>query len=213
MQANRSPSTLVPLESAVSAGLAALGFDLPAAVHQRIGEYLRLLSRWNRVYNLTGIRDPALMVSRHVLESAAIARFLRGVRVLDVGTGAGVPGLVLAIIAPQFDYCLLDSNGKKVRFLRHVVMELGMDNVEIVKSRIDSFAPEPRFDTVVARAVGKPLALYAMTESSRAPDARLVVLTRRPNRGELEAFAARGIAVTVERLAMPDGVRHAVVLG
>lgn len=133
-------------------GLAAMQLPLSDPQQQCLVDYLVLLQRWNRVFNLTAIRDPAAMVSRQLLDSLSIVAWVRGPRVLDVGSGAGLPGIPLAIACPAIAFTLLDSNGKKTRFLQQAVAELKLSNVAVVNSRVEQFAAEPRFDQVTSRA-------------------------------------------------------------
>jgi 16S rRNA (guanine527-N7)-methyltransferase len=135
-------------------GLVALGEDAVAHPQSKYLAYLALLQRWSRAYNLTGIRDPARMVSHHVLDSLSLLPYLQGVRCLDVGSGAGLPGLILALARPRLQWVLLDSNGKKARFLRECVCELDVQNAEVVQARAESWRPERSFDTIVSRAFG-----------------------------------------------------------
>lgn len=111
------------------------------------------LARWNRRFNLTAIRDPAAMVSRHLLDSLSVRPYLRGDSTVDVGTGAGFPGLPLALVEPERHFVLMDSNGKKIRFVRHMIRELGLGNAEAVQARCEDYAPGEGFDTVLARAL------------------------------------------------------------
>ncbi|SER54240.1 16S rRNA m(7)G-527 methyltransferase [Vreelandella subterranea] len=132
-------------------GLSALGTPITSRQHDQLLGLLALLHKWNRAYNLTAVRDVNDMVSRHVLDSAAVLPFVEGPRLLDVGSGPGLPGLVLAILKPELSVTLLDSNGKKVRFQRQAVMELGLSNVTPVQARVEQFA-ESVFDQVISRA-------------------------------------------------------------
>lgn len=110
------------------------------------------LNKWNKAYNLTAIKDKQQQVSAHILDSLAVASFLEGDRILDVGSGAGFPGLPLAILKPQLKFVLLDSNAKKTRFIQHMVMLLKLDNVEVVTARIEQYQPNQLFTTVLCRA-------------------------------------------------------------
>lgn len=132
------------------AGIDALGLTLPADVGQTLLDYVAMLGKWNGAYNLTAIRDPGQMVVRHVLDSLSVLPHVRGRTLVDVGTGAGLPGLVLAIAQPELAVTLLDSNGKKVRFLRQAVAELGVRNAVAVHSRVEDFSQT--FDVVTSRA-------------------------------------------------------------
>lgn len=115
-------------------------------------KYVELLDKWNKTYNLTAVRDPRQMVTRHILDSLSIYPYLRGKSVLDVGTGAGLPGIPLAIAFPERQFTLLDSNNKKTRFVTQAVSELELSNVDVVQSRVEEFQSPELFDTVTTRA-------------------------------------------------------------
>lgn len=134
-------------------GLEGLGLDLSEAQRNALLAYLTLLQRWNQAYNLTAIDSGAEMVTRHLLDSLSILPWLQGERVLDAGTGGGLPGVPLAIACPDRRFWLVDSNGKKVRFLRQVRRELGLSNIEPVHSRLEQFELSPPPITVTARAL------------------------------------------------------------
>lgn len=131
--------------------LSVFGADLP---FEQLIAYLKLLNKWNQAYNLTAIRDMAQMVTHHIFDSLAIVPWLNGSRILDVGTGAGLPGIPIALSMPEMQVVLLDSNGKKIRFLREVKRALHLSNIEIVQSRVETYHPSSGFDTVISRAVG-----------------------------------------------------------
>lgn len=139
-------------------GLAALAAEhgaLPSEARPRLDAYLALLAKWNRTYNLTAIRDPEQMVTHHVLDALAVLPHLperEDLRVLDVGSGGGVPGLPLAIARPRWSVVLLDSNHKKGAFLQQAAIELALTNVEVVTARIEDYAPPTPFDVVISRA-------------------------------------------------------------
>ena len=141
-----------PLTSELEAGLAALDLALEKSVQARLLAYLDLLARWNRSYNLTAVRKPRQMLVRHLFDSLVIRPYLAGERILDVGTGAGLPGIPLALACPGRSFTLLDSNGKKTRFVTQAVAELGLANVTVVQSRVEAYAVEAGFDTIVSRA-------------------------------------------------------------
>lgn len=133
-------------------GIAELGLTLPVGAAATLAAYIEVLEQWNRKYNLTAVREPLQMVSRHVLDSLAVAPWVVGARILDLGTGAGLPGVPLAVAFPHRRFTLLDSNGKKTRFVTHAASTLGLRNVEVVQVRAQDYrAPEP-FATVVTRA-------------------------------------------------------------
>lgn len=135
-------------------GAATLGVALDARQHELLMGYLALLIKWNKAYNLTAVRNPDEMVSRHLLDSLSVVSFVaeRGNDWLDVGSGGGMPGVPLAILFPERRFTLLDSNGKKTRFLTQVKLELGLDNLGVVNARVEAFRPQQPFAGVVSRA-------------------------------------------------------------
>lgn len=153
-------SDLNEIEVQLAKGFTAMGLTLDPNLFAR---YLVLLQQWNQTYNLTAIRDIPSMIEKHILDSLAILPWMRGQYWLDVGTGAGIPGIPLALASQDVEVTLLDSNGKKISFLREVVRQLSLAHVQVVESRIESYRPVRRFDTVVSRALS---ALRPMIEST-----------------------------------------------
>lgn len=145
-------------------GLGELGLITTAQQRNQLLGLLALLHKWNRAYNLTAVRDVHDMISRHLLDSASVAPFVNGPRLLDVGAGPGFPGLVLAILNPDLAVTLVDSNGKKVRFQRQAVMELGLNNVTPVQTRVEQFAAGT-FDQVISRAFASLGDFIALTRT------------------------------------------------
>tara|TARA_R110002012_G_scaffold56194_4_gene143916 strand:+ start:259 stop:918 length:660 start_codon:yes stop_codon:yes gene_type:complete len=143
-------------------GLDQLGIDVDARQREQLLGLVALLHKWNRAYNLTAVRDVEAMVSRHVLDSASVASFVHGPRLLDVGAGPGLPGIVLAILNPALAVTLVDSNGKKVRFQRQAVMELGLTNVTPSQARVETFSDQP-FDQVISRAFASLVDFVTLT--------------------------------------------------
>jgi len=132
-------------------GCSALGMEVSDENLTKLINYVALLDKWNKAFNLTSVRDPKEMISRHILDSLAILPYLEGNSLLDVGTGAGLPGIPVAIIRPEMEVSLLDSNSKKTRFLQQVKAELGLENVTVIHSRVEQ-ADLPKFNLVTARA-------------------------------------------------------------
>lgn len=136
----------------LQAGIIKLGLSVDILQQQKLLQYVHLLHKWNKVYNLTAIRDLPQMVSNHLLDSLAIAPYLWGKNWLDVGCGAGLPGIVLAILQPDWQFTLLDSNSKKTGFVKQAVIELGLENVNVHCARVESFETNMLFDGIVSRA-------------------------------------------------------------
>jgi 16S rRNA (guanine527-N7)-methyltransferase len=142
----------VSVEKTLSQGLEALKISGPEEIKRKLLAFIELLHKWNRVYNLTAIRDKEKMVTHHILDSVAVMPFLYGVDVLDVGSGAGLPGVPLALVSPERQFVLLDSNAKKTRFLQQAKAELALTNLTIETTRVEQFHPAKTFDTVISRA-------------------------------------------------------------
>ena len=174
------------------AGAAQLAVPLDAARGEALLRLLDELAQWNRAYNLTAITDRAQMLTHHLLDSLAVQPALAGARVLDLGTGAGFPGLPLALVDPQRQFTLLDGTAKKIRFVAHAARTLGLGNVAAVHGRAGEWRPDALFDTVVARAVAPVAELAALGRPLLAPGGRLVACKgqRREAEAELAAMAA-----------------------
>ena len=205
------------LETILAQGLQALGIECPLEVRGRLLDYVRLLAKWNRVYNLTAVREPREMVTRHLLDSLAVLphlRELRPKRVLDVGTGGGLPGIPLALLSPQTGFVLLDSNSKKTRFVQQAVTELGLRNVEVVHARAEQYHPQAPFDVVISRAFSS---LREMAEKAGAycgGEGVLLAMKGAWPEQELADLPAGFMPRDSQRLQVPglDEERHLIVL-
>ena len=146
--------TISSLNNLLSTGLHQLNLAQPLDDKQQamLIRYVELLNKWNKSYNLTAVRKPEQMITRHLLDSLSICPNLRGKYILDVGTGAGLPGIPLAIAFPNRQFTLLDSNNKKTRFVTQAVSELELSNVDVVQSRVENFQSVELFDTIITRA-------------------------------------------------------------
>jgi 16S rRNA (guanine527-N7)-methyltransferase len=191
--------------------------DLDAEQVSRLLAYLDLLQRWNRAYNLTAVRDRADMVTRHLLDSLVVLPWIPGGRLLDAGSGAGLPGVPLAIARPDLDVTLLDSAGKKIRFLEHLRRELGLRNVTPVQARLEDYAPQDLvsapFGAVISRAFAS-LAAFAAAARHLTGAARLLAMKGRYPASELAELPAWLRVEAVERLAVPglQEERHLVIM-
>lgn len=195
---------------------ASLAGRVPPESESLLAEYLALVARWNRACNLTAVDDPAAMVTRHVLDSATALPFLHGRRMLDAGSGAGFPGLVLAALAPDTHWVLVESAGKKARFLDHAVRRLGLSGrVAVHQGRLECYRPEQCFDTVTARALAELALLAHWVGPLLAPVGRIVALKGR--RVEIAREVPKlgpGWHTEIAPVEVPGerGERHVVVL-
>ncbi|ATJ84766.1 16S rRNA (guanine(527)-N(7))-methyltransferase RsmG [Halomonas beimenensis] len=196
-------------------GLDELGLEVAPSRRDRLLALVGLLHKWNRAYNLTAVRDPQEMVARHLLDSAAVHPFVRGPRLLDVGAGPGLPGLVLAILDPTLEVTLLDSNGKKVRFQRQAVMELGLPNVTPVQARVEAFdAPAGGFDQVISRAFASLGDFVTLSASLPAEDGQWLAMKGPAVEDELGGLPEKVAVVASHELRVPfeAGHRRLVIL-
>jgi len=203
----------VKLEKLLQQGLREMGLDLPVPVPEKLLNFLELLEKWNRTYNLTAVRDPKQMVPRHLLDSLTVLPYLQGPRVLDIGTGAGLPGIPLALARPDLEFTLLDSNAKKTRFATQALHELGLKNVAVVQERVEKFHPETKFDTLIARAFASIPDMLAASRHLCAPQGRFLVMKGVFPQEELAAVTD-GYRSEVKALRIPglDAARHLVIL-
>jgi 16S rRNA (guanine527-N7)-methyltransferase len=195
-------------------GARALGLVLTDEQAARLLAHLDLLDEWNARMNLTAIRERGQQVTKHLLDSLSVRPFLRGARIADVGSGAGFPGVPLAIVEPQRHFALIESTGKKCRFLEHVRDTLGLVNVAVVHARGEAYRPEQRYETVIARAVGPLAELVRYAGPLLAGGGRLLAMKGRYPEDELEARLNGWKVAAVHRLEVPglDEERHLVEL-
>jgi 16S rRNA (guanine527-N7)-methyltransferase len=207
-----------PMRSAeeLKQGAALLGIDLSEAQQQQLLAYLALLNKWNKAYNLTAVRDPAEMVSRHLLDSLSVAPHVEqgGSRWLDVGSGGGMPGIPLAILFPERSFTLLDSNGKKTRFLTQVRLELKLANVEVVHNRVEQFRPPQPFNGVTSRAFSSLEDFANWTRHLSNSDTRWLAMKGVQPDDELQALPADFQLERCLVLKVPgcQGQRHLLIL-
>jgi len=207
------------LRAELEAGLATFGLDA-AALAPPLLAYLALLARWNQTYNLTAIRDPREMVAKHLLDSLAMHPFLDQIAVdggslADLGTGAGLPGIPLAIAKPGLQVTLVESNGKKARFMREAVRQLGLGNARVVESRIEAFAAPGQFDAITARALATLPLILELGGSLLKPEGKLLAMKGTYPADEIAELPAGWRLESVHPLAVPglNAERHLVVVG
>jgi 16S rRNA (guanine527-N7)-methyltransferase len=202
------------LAQELAAGIAQMGLDVTAQQQEKLLEYLALLHKWNKVYNLTAIREPEQMVSNHLLDSLAVLPYLWPRRWLDVGSGGGLPGIVLAVMRPEWSFTLLDSNSKKTGFVQQAAIELGLRNVDVRCERVERWQPEQKFDGIISRAFAEAAEFVELTRHLLAEGGRWAAMKGVPEQ-ELVRLP-EGIKVEkVVTLHVPklEAARSLVVLG
>jgi len=194
-------------------GLAAMGLQLSARRQDMLLAYLGLLSRWNRAYNLTAIREPAVMVRRQLLDSLSILPWVDEGPLLDVGTGAGLPGIPLSIARPDLTFSLLDTNGKKTRFVNQVVGELGLANVEVIRGRVEQLKRPAHYARISSRAFATLAEMVSLTQHLLAPGGHWLAMKGTDPEAE-QADLPLEIATETVELQVPGerGRRHLVIL-
>lgn len=202
------------LAAGLAEGIAALNVAVTPDAQQRMLDYLALVLKWNKAYNLTAVREPEKMLTHHLLDSLAVLPHLRGPRVLDVGTGAGLPGIPLALARPDLKFTLLDSNQKKTTFLRQAVIELKPGNVEVVCERVESWSAHTMFNTVVSRAFSELSDFIALAGQLCAKDGVVIAMKGVYPHDELARLPQTFRLCSVVPLNIPGlgAERHAALL-
>lgn len=196
--------------AALDRGLAQLALALPAGARERLLDYMALLVKWNRTYNLTAIRDPLSMVPHHLLDSLAVVPHLPlaagRARLADAGSGAGLPGIPLAIARPDWHVVLAEASQKKAAFLRQAVIELGLSNAEVHEGRVEAWRPQPLFDAVISRAFAALNDFMAACRHLLAPEGVLAAMT-----GAAPAQLDKGCKLIALRVPLLEAQRHLVL--
>jgi len=199
--------------AALAAGARELGVTLTDESAAGLLRLLDELTRWNRAYNLTAITDRAQMLTHHLLDSLSVAPFVRGSTVADVGTGAGFPGLPLALLGPKQRFVLMDSNGKKQRFVAHAARALGLTNVTALHARVEDLRPTQPYDTVVARAFAALPQMLAWIAPLCGPDTRVLAMKGRLPEAEIAGVARPWTVAEIVPLRVPglNEERHLLI--
>ncbi len=196
----------------LSAGLQRMAITLSEQQQCLLVDFLSLLTKWNQAYNLTAIRDVNEMVSRQLLDSLSIVHLLEGRRILDVGTGPGLPGIPLAVARPECQFTLIDSNGKKTRFVQQAITTLGLKNVVVLQTRVEVYQTTDKFDTITSRAFAALPRIVQLTQHLLAENGQLLAMKGTIPRDEMAELEVSGYQIVVDPLMVPDsdGERHAL---
>ena len=194
-----SDSLLVKLQQGIEA-MGLTSSDLPLQAYL---SYIDLLAQWNTAYNLTAIRDPEKMLAYHVLDSLSILLFIQKGSCLDVGTGAGLPGIILAMAKPDTHWILLDGNNKKTRFVQQAVITLNLKNVEVICSRIEKYKPEHCFSTIVSRAFTSLNDFYTCSHHLLVPEGSLLAMKGPDPENEISDLSAEVFSAKITLLSVP----------
>ncbi len=201
------------------AGCDQLGLVVNLNQRNSLLTHIKLLAKWNASLNLTAIKADNDMISHHILDSLAIYRYVTGSRLLDIGSGGGFPGLPLSIVNPNLAVTLLDSRGKRIEFLRHAVAVIGLDNVSLVKSRIEDYRPQEKFSTLSARAFSSLSTLIRLSKKNLGKGTRLLALKGKLPTQELATLSAElpesvRSRLTVKQLEVPflQAQRHLIII-
>jgi 16S rRNA (guanine527-N7)-methyltransferase len=200
------------LGNTLAQGIESLGLKIEVPVQQDLLQYLELLRKWNKVYNLTAIRDAEQMLSHHLLDSLSIVPYVRGPRVLDMGCGAGLPGIPLALARPDLQVVMMDANAKKTRFVQQAITELKLGNAEAVHARAEDYTAPGGFDTVTSRAFSSLEDFLGLAAPYLRKGGQLLAMKGRYPTQELELSFNQFRLIAVHQLEVPflDSERHLV---
>ena len=204
------------LRATLESGIKAMQLELPESVVEGLLAYLAMLAKWNKVHNLTAVRDPLQMVTRHLLDALSVVPHLTGQRIIDVGTGGGIPGIPLSLVFPDRDFVLLDSNGKKTRFLVQAKAELGLKNIAVVHDRVENYQPDQRFDCVITRAFASVADILTGSRHLLTPDGQMMAMKGEVPEAELAALPEGYHLLEVIPLTVPgleQEQRHLLRIG
>lgn len=192
-------------------GIASMGLSVSEEVQQKLLAYLALLQKWNKVYNMTAVRDPMEMVTLHLLDSLSVLPYVNGKNLLDVGSGGGLPGIVLAICKPELQVATIDTVQKKVIFMRQVKGELGLNNLTPVHARVENFQPDEAFELVISRAFSEIALFIRLTQHLIAKNGQWLAMKGVLPNAELENLPYKPIRTEPLKVAGLDAERHLLV--
>lgn len=192
-------------------GIHKMGLDVSTQAKQQLLQYLALLQKWNKVYNLTAVRDPQEMVTLHLLDSLSVLPYIKGHNLLDVGSGAGLPGVVIAICKPDLQVTTIDTVQKKAIFMRQVKGELGLDNLSVVHARVEAHHPQQPYDQVISRAFSEIALLMQLTKHLIAKGGEWLAMKGLVPTQELAVLAEKPKAIVPLQVAGLEAQRHLLI--
>jgi 16S rRNA (guanine527-N7)-methyltransferase len=201
----------------LASGIAQMGLNVPAEAQTKLLAYLELLQKWNKVYNLTAVRDPLEMVTLHLLDSLSVLPYVRAKHLLDVGSGGGLPGIVLAICMPELQVTTIDAVQKKAIFMRQVKGELGLNNLTVVHARVESYQPAEKFEVIISRAFSELALFVNLTKHLLAENGQWLAMKGIAPLQELQGLDVQGTNVKVKQtialsVAGLNAERHLIIL-
>jgi 16S rRNA (guanine527-N7)-methyltransferase len=195
----------------LAAGVAEMGLDVSVESQQKLLQYLSLLNKWNKVYNLTAVRDPLEMVTLHLLDSLSVLPYVQAKNLLDVGSGGGLPGIVLAICKPELQVTTIDTVQKKAIFMRQVRGELGLGNLEVVHARVENYQPSEKFEIIISRAFSEIALFIKLTQHLLADNGQWLAMKGLAPTDELKSLALKPSKIIPLKVAGLDAERHLVI--
>jgi 16S rRNA (guanine527-N7)-methyltransferase len=214
-QSSTSPASSAPLAQLLAEGIDQLGLTLDAGQQEKLLAYVALLAKWNKVYNLTAVREPERMIGLHILDSLSLLPFLTNTKsLLDVGCGGGLPGICVAIGMPSMEVVMLDSLQKKTTFVRQAIGELGLTNASVVCERVENFQPTRKFDIVTSRAFAELADFVKGASHLVAPNGSMLAMKGVYPHDEIARLPSGMQVVEVVTLDVPqiEGQRHLVIM-
>ena len=193
-------------------GITKMGLDVPMVMQQKLLAYLALLQKWNKVYNLTAVRDPIQMVTLHLLDSLSVLPHINSKNLLDVGSGGGLPGIVLAICKPELQVTTIDTVQKKAIFMRQVKGELGLDNLTVVHARVESYQPTQKFEAIISRAFSDIALFIKLTQHLLLDKGKWLAMKGQLPHEEIKGLSVKNNKIIPLKVAGLDAERHLVVI-
>ena len=196
----------------LASGIAQMGLQVSVDAQQKLLAYMQLMQKWNKVYNLTAVRDPQEMVTLHLLDSLSVLPYIKAKNLLDVGSGGGLPGIVLAICKPDLHVTTIDTVQKKAIFMRQVKGELGLQNLEVMHARVESYQVAEKFEVIISRAFSDLTLFLKLTKHLLAENGAWLAMKGQIPHAELEGLSIKNNKIIPLKVAGLDAERHLVVL-